>query len=101
MLLDCIDLEERLGAKFHVAIEDDRYLRSDRDVWTKVIECKHGHIYPHGSDTLGASTYYRGTIAKTLEMIPCVRVVQDGSKGINADFPASHEDRYLFTINWA
>lgn len=90
----CIDLQQRYRSKYRIRHEDDRETRLPHDPWLLVIDCQHdGEIYPHGGDMLGAATGGRGSVAKRLAALPCVRVVQDGSDGINVifdvdDFPA-------------
>jgi hypothetical protein len=90
----CIDLAEHYGERFRV-IHEASY-SADRgdgarahDPWTLLIPCERGHIYPHGGELLGASTDTRGPTAKALAGLPGVRVVQDGSDGINVVFPAA------------
>jgi hypothetical protein len=87
----CIDLESRYGRENRIC-RDPAYFAEYgphariRDPWYLRIPCKHGHIYPHGGDKLGASTDRRGAIANRLVAIPDVEVVQNGSDGINAIF---------------
>ena len=54
---------------------------------------RHLRFYPHGGETLAASTDRRGSIAKRLAGLDCVTVVQDGDDGITAAFDVSDFDR--------
>lgn len=83
--MNCVDLEEQFGSVYQVEYEDGVFHRA-RDAWRLILTCRHGHFYPHGGEILGASTNTRGAIANQLAALPCVRVVQDGSDGINAIF---------------
>jgi hypothetical protein len=90
-MASCIDLIEHYGDRFRV-IREPSY-SADRgvgarahDPWVLQILCKFGHLYAHGGDMLGASTDRRGATARALAALPCVRVIQDGSDGINAAF---------------
>lgn len=85
--MNCIDLKERFGQRCRIRYEDTD--RRGRDPWLAMIDCRHGHIYPHGGDLIGASTNNRGAIAKRLAALACVRVVQDGDDGINVVFNAA------------
>jgi hypothetical protein len=85
MSIRCIDLEKRFGSVYRVAYEDGKRHRT-RDPWRLILLCRHGHIYPHGGDRLGASTRCRGAIAGRLVALSCVRVAQDGTDGINLVF---------------
>ncbi len=87
----CIDLNAAYGAQYRVVYEESYQGgqaggRRVHDQWLLTIPCQFGHIYPHGADHLGASTSFRGPVAKRLAALPCVRVVQDGDDGINVVF---------------
>jgi hypothetical protein len=69
----CIDLKERFGQRCRIRYEDTSDRSRARDPWLAMIDCRHGHIYPHGGDQLGDSTNTRGPIAKRLAALPCVR----------------------------
>lgn len=85
--MTCINLMERFGEEFQIDREDGN--PRSRDQWMLRIVCEHGHIYPHGGEILGATTNHRGAIAGKLSKLPCVRVWQDGSDGVNALFDVS------------
>ena len=82
----CIDLQKMFGRKYRID-RDPAYFAEyganahTRDRWYWRILCKHGHIYPHGGETLAASTIRRGAIANRLAATPGVQLVQDGSDG--------------------
>lgn len=90
-MADCIDLKERFGHKYKIG-KDPAYAAEygpnawTHDPWLLTLECRNGHIYPHGGDYLAAATRGRGTVATALAKLPCVEVVQDGADGINAKF---------------
>jgi hypothetical protein len=88
----CINLQQIFGQTYRIG-RDPAYFaeygphayRSDPWYWR--VLCKFGHVYPHSSTHLGASTDRRGAIANRLRRIPGVRVVQDGSDGVTVVFP--------------
>lgn len=88
---NCIDLRKMFGREFRID-RDPAYFAEygnnarTRDLWYWRILCQHGHIYQHGRNQLGASTDRHGSIATRLAKITGVKVVQDGSDGINAAF---------------
>ena len=69
--MNCINLKERFGDR-HPVKHEESYVadRGDgaraEDPWLMIIPCKHGHLYPHDGDLLGASTDRRGPIARSL-----------------------------------
>jgi hypothetical protein len=90
-MCSCIDLDEFFGRQFQVTNEESYYGELGeggrlKDPWLRIIPCRHGHIYPHGGDYLGASTDHRGPVAGRLAALPSVRLVQDGDDGINVVF---------------
>jgi hypothetical protein len=78
-----LNLKTHFGKQFRVKREEGS---EAGDPYGLLIECRHGHIYLHGLNRLGASTNSRGPIAKQLAALLGVTVVQDGSDGINATF---------------
>jgi hypothetical protein len=87
----CIDLKKQFGSCYRIKFEEGYVAERGQkgrsyDPWLVILLCQHGHIYPHGRGLLGASTNYRGSIAKRLSALPCVRVIQDGDDGINVVF---------------
>ncbi len=92
MNMNCLDLEAAFGAHYRIGHEPvsagkpGKNVRV-RDPWLQVIRCQHGHIYVHGTDTLGVATNRRGATCKKLAALPGLVVVQDGTDGINAVFP--------------
>jgi hypothetical protein len=70
-------------------VEHARGSRAD-DPALHIIPGQHGHIYPFGGGLLAISTAGRGTVAIRLRALPYIKVVQDGSDGINATFPVEH-----------
>lgn len=94
----CIDLKALFGRDYQVTYEES--YRAERgkcgrghDPWLLVMPCRHGHIYPHGEDYLAASTNHRGRVARRLAALPFVRIVQDGSDGINVEFHSDDFDQ--------
>jgi hypothetical protein len=88
----CVDLKAQFGDRFRITYEESYSAdRGDgaraQDPWLLIMPCRYGRIYPHGGDLLGASTDRRGATARALAALPGVRVVQDGSDGINVTFP--------------
>jgi len=64
---------ERRGRRYH-------------DPWLAILHCRHGHIYPHGGDLLGAATAHHSRIARQLIALRCCRLIQDGDDGVNVVF---------------
>jgi len=88
---ECIDLKEHFGNRYKVTHEESYQAESGEsgrlhDPWLLKIPCTNGHIYPHGSDFLAASTNHRRRVAKRLAALPGVEVRQDGDDGINVVF---------------
>lgn len=93
----CINLRETYGDRYRIAHEESYaaehpQFRAEEEPWLQVIPCRHGHIYPGGGDLLMVSTSFRGRIAHRLMALPFAEVVQDGSDGVNATFPADRLD---------
>ncbi len=82
--LRCIDLKRQFGRRYRVRCEEGKARISDP--WLAVVECRHGHIYPHGGDQLGAATLRRGPVAKRLAALECTEVVADADDGVNVVF---------------
>jgi hypothetical protein len=97
MGVSCLDLKVHFGDRFRV-IHEESYLADHgehgraQDLWLLLIPCRHGHIYPHGGEMLGASTNRRGAVARHITAQPCVSVVQDGDDGVNVVFPMTDFD---------
>ena len=93
-MTDCIDLKSRYGDRFRIASEESLTAERgenarDNDPWLRIIPCANGHIYPHGGEMLGASTDRPGRVAAALANLRHVRIVQDGSDGVNVVFPVA------------
>jgi hypothetical protein len=87
----CIDLKERYGDKYKIGKDPAYHAEYGPNAWTHdpwmlTLECRNGHIYPHGGEYLAAATRGRGTVSTALAKLPCVDVLQDGADGINAKF---------------
>ena len=87
----CIDLKEKFGDHYQVSYDESYEAERGHagrlhDPWLLTIPCRHGHIYPHGGNYLGASTTNRGPVANRLAALPFVRLVQDGDDGVNVVF---------------
>ena len=96
--MECINLKRRFGDRFKVKYEESYYAQYGphariEDPCYMILLCRHGHVYPHGGESLAASTDRRGSIAKRLAGLDCVTVVQDGDDGITATFGAGDFDR--------
>ena len=70
-----IDLKTRFGKRYRITHDQAHaaeYGEGSRvhDPWLLTIPCRHGHIYPHGGELLGASTDRRGSIARRLAALP-------------------------------
>jgi hypothetical protein len=91
-MIQCINLSERFGNDYRIRHEDPREKRLGNDPWQYVIPCTNGHFYCHGAEMLGAATNKRGPISKRLAALPCVKVTQDGSDGINVVFDVGDFD---------
>ena len=89
-MTSCIDLRERFGDRYRVRYEDTGERRRGPAPWLAMIDCRRGHIYPHGGDQLAASTNNRGAVAKRLAALPCCRMVQDGDDGVNVVFDVTN-----------
>jgi hypothetical protein len=88
---DCIDLRAAFGQQFRIG-RDEAYqadygerARLD-DPWLCIIPCQHGHVFPYGGTTLGASTNRQGGIAKRILALSCCTLYQDGTDGITVLF---------------
>jgi len=89
--MDCINLKEQFGGRFKVGYEESYFAQHGRharieDPWCMILLCRHGHVYPHGGETLAASTDRYGSTARRLAGLDCVTVVQDGDDGVNVTF---------------
>lgn len=87
----CIDLKAEFGKRFKIGHDPayaGEYGENGRtaDPWLVLLECRNGHIYPHGGEYLAAATNGRGSAARALASLPCVEVLQDGADGINGKF---------------
>jgi len=93
----CIDLSERFGSRYRVTHEESYTAERGQHGRThepclQMIPCRHGSIYVHGGELLGASTKFRGRVAKRLAALPCVRIAQDGDDGVNVVFRVTDFD---------
>lgn len=95
---DCINLRERLGHRFRVAMEESHGKVSGKqgragDPWLQIIPCRNGHISPYGGEELAACTKARGQIAKRiLDEVQSAVMWQDGQDGCNIRFHVSDFD---------
>jgi hypothetical protein len=78
-----LNLKTRYGAKYRIAKEQGTEA-NDPAGW--LIPCKYGHLYAHSAELLGVATNGRGIVRRLLT-VDGLRVVQDGSDGVNATFP--------------
>jgi hypothetical protein len=91
MSTTCINLREHFGDRFRVRHEESYHAqRGPRawadDPWLQIIPCDFGHICPWGGTRLAACTNGRGPTATKLTGLPCVKVVQNGTDGVNVTF---------------
>jgi len=89
--MECINLEKQFGDRFKVTYEETYFAQYGPKVRTEdphfmVLLCQHGHVYPHGGETLAVSTNRRGSVATRLAELDCITVLQDGSDGVNVTF---------------
>ena len=80
---ECINLKERFGEKLKVTYEESYEAERGpnawaEDPWMMIIPCKHGHIYPHGGDTLIVETEGHFRIKAAMGRLDCCQVHQDG-----------------------
>ena len=92
--MDVINLQEQFGDRYKVVHEESYCAeRGERayakDPWLMILLCEHGHFYPHGGKQLGFATNKAGSIGKQVIALDFVRVVQDGSDGVNVVFPVT------------
>ena len=81
-----INLLHEFGHKWRVAI--DASVDGDRhDPWRQVVVCRHGFVYPAGSDLLGAATNGSNAVSKQLCEIEGVEVVRNDGQAANVIFP--------------
>jgi hypothetical protein len=91
-----MNLKARYGDKYRVSREDGA---EPNDPAGFIIPCKRGHIYRHSATLLGVATNGRGIVRRLLA-VSGLRIVQDGSDGINATF-APAEFEAVAKIIWA
>jgi hypothetical protein len=101
---NCIDLNKHFGDQYQVVYEESYYAERGNngrlcDPSLQMMPCEHGHIYPHGGDYLAASTNFARRVASQLRALPCVRVVQDGTDGINVVFHVNDFERVAALLN--
>jgi hypothetical protein len=82
--VNCIDLKAKFSKRYRIVSEDGNARNTDPWLWT--MPCKHGHIYPHGGERLGAATDKRGPLIRKLASIPSAVVEQLGDDGANISF---------------
>ena len=82
-----MDLRSLCGERYRIMTEEGGEANSPESF---IVRCKHGHIYQHGAEMLGAATNRAGTIAQRLADLRCVSVWQDGSDGVNVIFDPAH-----------
>ncbi len=93
--MECVNLRERFGKRYRVEMEKSYYAERGQNAWTddpwlQIIPGQYGHIYPQGGSMLAVATKGAGSVAKRLRAMPWIKVVQDGSDGINTVFPVEH-----------
>lgn len=97
-MAQCVNLMNSFGNHYKIKYEESYVAERGEqgrveDAWLLTIPCKHGEIYPHGGQLLGASTNNRGPIANHLAALSVVRIVQDGDDGVNAVFDVDDFDQ--------
>jgi len=86
----CINLRERFGRRYRIAIEEG-HRRRNPDPWSLLIVCRYGEIYPFGGDRLAASVAGHRGVAARLRRLLHVKIEQDGDYGeLTASFDARH-----------
>ncbi len=86
MQSDCVNLQERFGRRYRIRHEESYHAQHGAkarrpDPWLLEIECRYGHIYPHGGNLLAASIDGFPKVASRLRRLKCCRVIQDGDHG--------------------
>ena len=88
-----INLKELFGEQFKVGYEESYQAERGpnawaEDPWLMVLECVHGHVYPHGGELLAVSTNHgtNSPVANQIRKMAATTVTQDGTDGVNAVF---------------
>jgi len=89
--MECVNLKRRFGRQYRVTYEESyvaQYGEGGRteDPWLMILRCLHGHIFPHGGETLAASTNRHGKIAKQLLSLSSTTIHQHGDDGVTVLF---------------
>lgn len=96
-----IDLKQRFGSEYRVSLDESYFAhgtgREAEKLWMWRIECKYGHIYPHGGEVLGAYCNRRLVRGK-LKKLPCCKVHQEGDFETTVLFHVSHFDEVAKVI---
>jgi hypothetical protein len=98
----CPNLRALAGGRYKVTFDAayDAYHvpRAKLDPWAMVIPCRHGEIYPFGTDTLAVFVIARRSAAARLQGIPGVTLYTDGDDGKTFTFPAGAFDRVAAVV---
>jgi hypothetical protein len=85
-----IDIKAAYGHRFKITLDEsaeiDGQTREER-LWLYQIPGRHGHVYVHGRETLGAYIRLHGDRLDRLLAIPSVRKHQIGDREASATFP--------------
>ena len=80
-----IELEVEFGRRWRIELDEAANGRW-KDPWLFTVPCRHGHLFPAGTDLIGAATNRSGAIVRKLRAIPGVVVEVDGTDGANVTF---------------
>jgi hypothetical protein len=80
---DCVNLKAIFGQRYRVCHDESFAAERRREDCPElmVLLCRYGHIFPHGSNMLGASVDGFPKVAGALRRLKCCRVHQDGDFG--------------------
>lgn len=86
-----LDLKKLYGQTYKVTYEEsypaeNSEYRSAESTALRIINGKHGHVFPWSGTLLAASTNKNGRVAAKLRKLPNVRIQQDGDDGITLLF---------------
>lgn len=87
-----IDLKARYRREYRITLDESATIpgqTQEERLWLYRIPCKYGHIYVHGTDTLGAYTDRR-LIVSRLIALPGVKVHQRGDSECSVTFQPEH-----------
>jgi hypothetical protein len=88
----CVNLRERFGRRYKITYEKSYAAaygpKATREApWLQIIPGARGHVYPHTTTMLAATTNKSGPTARHLTALPFVQVWTDGSDGVTVVFP--------------